>query len=157
MTTHEQSNLAPEWNRVVAALVPRIPSLSIETLVLRRGYVKARARLADNVNHLGSMYAGTLFGMAEMLGGALAWPEFDFAAYLPTVKDLAIRYRRPACSDVIAVASLETPTLQRMRHEAAERGKSQYEVDAVLTDESGSVVASTHGTYLVIAVPPAGA
>ncbi|HZZ46611.1 MAG TPA: PaaI family thioesterase [Pseudonocardia sp.] len=156
MTTEDQANLADEWNRTVAALVPRIPDLGIETLELRRGYVRARASLATNGNHLGSMYAGTLFGMAEMLGGALAWPEFDFSVYLPTVKDLTINYRRPALSDITATAGLETQILDRMRREAAETGRTQYEVDAVLTDGSGDVVARTRGTYLVIALTPPG-
>ena len=32
--------------------------------------------------------AGTLFGMAEMMGGVLLYPSFDFTAYLPTVKEV---------------------------------------------------------------------
>jgi acyl-coenzyme A thioesterase PaaI-like protein len=150
------STLAEEWDRALTTLVPRVPDLNIQTLELRRGYAKARATLAGNGNHYGSMYAGTLFGMAEMLGGALIWADFDFDEYLPTVKHMAIRYRRPAFTDVIAVASLDTSTVERMRHEATTQGKSEFEVDAVLTDTSGEVVVTTHGIYQIIARPRPG-
>lgn len=110
------------------------------------------APLRTNGNHLGSMYAGTLFAMAEMMGGAILFPSVDFEVYLPTVKDLAIRYRRPARSDITAVATLDPETLSRIRDEAREHGRSEYRVDATLADTSGNVVATTHGIYQLLAV-----
>ena len=148
----ERSTLVEDANRYVAHAVPRIADLGIRVVELSPDRAVSHAPLGPNGNHLGSMYAGTLFGMAEMLGGAILFPSVDFAAYLPTVKELSIRYRRPACSDITAVATLDAETLSRIRTEASERGRSEYRVDATLTDTSGNVVATTQGTYQLLAV-----
>jgi hypothetical protein len=65
------------------------------------------------------------------------------------VKDLQIRYRRPATTDVRARAELDAPTIARMQHEAGTAGKAEFVIDAVLTDTSGEVVATTRGTYQI--------
>jgi acyl-coenzyme A thioesterase PaaI-like protein len=148
----ERSTLVEDANRYVAHAVPRIAELGIRVVELTPDRAVNHAPLAPNVNHLGSMYAGTLFGMAEMLGGVILFPSVDFESYLPTVKEISIRYRRPALSDITAVATLDPETLTRIRDEARERGRSEYRVDATLTDTSGNVVGTTYGTYQLLAV-----
>jgi thioesterase domain-containing protein len=146
------STLVEDINRFVARAVPRIAELGIRVVELSPHRAVSRAPLATNGNHLGAMYAGTLFGMAEMLGGALMFASADFEKYLPVVKDLQIRYRRPARSDITAVATLDAETLARITTEARESGRSEYRVDATLTDTEGNVVATTQGTYQLLAV-----
>lgn len=129
--------------------VPAMHQLGIRVAEVGPGYAVATVPLEGNSNHFGSMYAGALFGAAEMLGGAMFFPSFDAARFYPTVKNLQINYRRPAKSDVRAKAELDAATLARMRHEVETAGKAEYVLDAVLTDASGEVVATTHGTYQI--------
>ena len=148
------SELAEAVNRDVAHAVPRIADLGIRVVELTPDRVVTRAPLQTNGNHLGSMYAGTLFGMAEMMGGAIVFPSVNFEEHLPTVKELSIRYLRPACSDITGVVTLDPETLARILDEARERGRSEYRVDATLTDTSGNVVVRTEGTYQLLAISP---
>jgi thioesterase domain-containing protein len=144
---------APELAEFINAgmryAVPAMHRLGIRVLEVRPGYAVAAVPLAGNVNHFGSMYAGALFGVAEMLGGALFFPSFDASRFYPTVKDLQIHYRRPAITDVRAQAELDVATIARMRREVETDGKTEFVLDAVLTATTGDVVATTHGTYQI--------
>lgn len=142
-------------NRYLAQSVPRIIDLDIRVLELRPDRMVTFAPLSTNGNHLGSMYAGTLFGMAELMGGMILMPSVDFETHLPTVKDVAIRYRRPACTDITATATLAPATLDRIRAEAGEQGRAEYQIDATLTDDHGTVVATTTGTYVLLSTAQA--
>jgi acyl-coenzyme A thioesterase PaaI-like protein len=107
------------------------------------------APLAGNVNYQGSMYAGTLFGLGEALGAVVFAANCDLGRFTATVKDVQIRFRRPAMTDVRAEASLDASTVARLKLEADNDGKAEFVLDAQLTDTAGVVVATTHGTYQV--------
>ena len=137
-------------NRYLAHAVPRIVELDIRVIEMRPDRMVTHAPLSTNGNHLGSMYAGTLFGMAELMGGMILMPSIDFDTHLPTVKDLTIRYRRPARSDITATALLDPATLARIRADAEVHGRAEYPIEATLTDVDGNVVATTSGTYVLL-------
>jgi len=145
----EGTDLTALMNTVIEHAVPPMHALGIRVVELRPGHVIGAAPLAGNANHLGTMYAGALFGLAEMLGGALFAASFDVHRFYPTVKDVQIRYRRPTTTDVRAEASLDADTIARLQREIEEHGKAEFELDATLTDEAGVVVATTHGIYQI--------
>lgn len=74
--------------------------------VLEPGYVRLRMPGAGNENHIGSMYAGALFTLAELPGGALFLTSFDSARFYPIVKEMTLRFRRPAKGDIRVEARL---------------------------------------------------
>jgi hypothetical protein len=123
--------------------------LGIRIVELREGFIAGTAPLAGNLNYRGSMYAGTLFGLGEALGAGVFISSFDLSLFTATVKDVQIRYRRPAMTDVRAEASLDASTIARIKREADAAGKTEFVLDAELTDSAGVVVAVTHGTYQV--------
>jgi len=143
------TTLAETFTAALESLVPRMYEMGIRVVDLEEGHAVAAVCLEGNANHYGSMYAGALFGVAEVLGGALFVPSFDLAAYYPTVRELTISYQRPAFSDVRATAMLDTATIARMRTDLEQTGKASYELDAVLTAASGETVATTRGAYQI--------
>jgi thioesterase domain-containing protein len=145
----DEAGLPDRMNAAMWQACPRMHELGIRVVELRAGFVVGAVPLAGNRNHLGTMYAGALFGVAEMLGGALWLPSFDPERFYPTVKDLQIRYRRPATTDVRAQAQLDTATIDRMRRDTEARGKTEFVLDAVLTDTAAEVVATTRGIYQI--------
>ncbi|WP_236737621.1 PaaI family thioesterase [Mycobacteroides franklinii] len=148
-THSDMDALAAMINAGMEHAVPAMHQLGIRVLEVRPGHAVTVVPLAGNSNHIGTMYAGALFGAAELLGGALFFPNFDAARFYPTVKDLQIRYRRPATTDVRARASLGAATIDRMQQEVRITGRTEFVLDAVLTDTSGATVATTHGTYQI--------
>lgn len=115
--------------------------------VLEPGHVRLRMPLAGNQNHIGSMYAGALFTLAEIPGGALFLTSFDAQRFYPIVKEMNLRFRRPATGDIRVEASLTDEEIQRLQKQATEEDKAEYVLQLQLTDDSGEVVAESRGLY----------
>lgn len=115
--------------------------------VLEPGFVRLCMPLAGNQNHIGSMYAGALFTLAEIPGGALFLTSFDTQRFYPIIKEMNLRFRRPATGDIRVEARLEAAEIERLQAEAAETGKAEYVLELALTDNTGEVVAQSRGLY----------
>lgn len=115
--------------------------------LLEPRHVRLRMPLAGNQNHIGSMYAGALFTLAEIPGGALFLTSFDAQRFYPLVKEMNLRFRRPATGDIRVEARLAAEEIQRLQQQASEQGKADYLLQLQLTDDSGEVVAESRGLY----------
>ncbi|MDO9622544.1 MAG: YiiD C-terminal domain-containing protein [Pseudomonas sp.] len=115
--------------------------------VLEPGFVRLCMPLAGNQNHIGSMYAGALFTLAEIPGGALFLTSFDSQRFYPVVKEMNLRFRRPATGDIYVEARLDTEQIERLQSEAQERGKADYLLELQLCDVNGDIVAESRGLY----------
>lgn len=115
--------------------------------VLERGLVRLRMPLAGNENHIGSMYAGALFTLAEIPGGALFLTSFDTQRFYPIIKEMNLRFRRPAMGDISVEAQLASDDIERLQSEASEQGKAEFVLDLQLRDASGEVVVESRGVY----------
>lgn len=133
------------------ASVPILEAMGIRVVEVAPGRAVAELPPEPNVNHFGVTYAGSLFSVAEMLGGLLSLATFDLegelAGFVPVVKESAIRFRRPALGVVRASAELDDVEVARVRREALESGRGGFVLEATLTDAQGEVVATTFGTY----------
>ena len=103
--------------------------------------------LQGNQNHIGSMYAGALFTLAEIPGGALFMTSFDAQRYYPIIKEMNLRFRRPASADIFVEARLSNEQIAEISAQADSAGKADYRLDLELKDASGEVVAISQGLY----------
>jgi acyl-coenzyme A thioesterase PaaI-like protein len=121
----------------------------LQALVLEPRRVRLGMPLAGNANHFGSMYAGALFTVAEIPGGALFLTTFDVTRFYPLIKEMTIRFRRPAFSDVTCEVVLSADESARIAGEAAAFGKSEFVLAGEVRDAAGAVVAETRGVYQI--------
>lgn len=119
--------------------------LKAETL--EPGFVRLCMPLAGNQNHIGSMYAGALFTLAEIPGGALFLTSFDVQRFYPLIKEMNLRFRRPATGDISVEARLSDEEIERLQREATLQGKAEYLLELQLTDATGECVAESRGCY----------
>ena len=136
------------WDQAVAS-VPILEAMGIRIVEARPGFAAAELPPEPNVNHFGVTYAGSLFSVAEMLGGVLSLLSFDLDKMVPVVKTSSIRFRRPAMGVIRAEVSLSDAEIARVQTDARTTGKGEFELEAVLTDASGEVVATTVGIYQI--------
>lgn len=141
----EQTDLA-QATANVHAVVPILGAMGLEVLEAAPGRAAARIPTGPNVNHFGVTYAGSLFSVAEMLGGIIGG-FFDVPGAIPIVKRLEIDFTRPAMTAVTASTTLSEDEQARVQAEAAETGKSNFELLTEVVGEDGTVVARTHGFY----------
>jgi uncharacterized protein (TIGR00369 family) len=136
--------IARQFTEQAIAFVKRS---GLKAEALEPGFVRLRMPLSDNQNHIGSMYAGALFTLAEIPGGALFITSFDSTRFYPIVKEMNLRFRRPATSDIQVEARLAADEIERLQAEALRLGKAEYWLELQLTDTSGEVVAESRGLY----------
>ncbi len=138
------AEIARQFTEDKIAFVKR---MNLKAEVLEPGFVRLRVPLAGNENHIGSMYAGALFTLAEIPGGALFLTSFDASQFYPIVKEMNLRFRRPATGDIVVEARLSAEEIERLQTEAQANGKAEYVLELQLTDGSGEVVALSRGIY----------
>lgn len=129
------------------AAIPILGQMGITLVESGEGRASVSMPAEPNVNHFGVIYAGSLLSAAECLGGVIGFATWPLAGYVPLVKRIEITFLRPALGTVVASACLAEGDAERVRTEALERGKSDFVLEATLTDSSGEVVATTRGVY----------
>lgn len=126
---------------------PFVERTGFEVVELRPGYCRARMPLEPNVNHIGSMYAGALYTLAELPGGALTLATFDASRYYPVVTDMEIHFVAAARTDVEVEVALDDAEVDRIRADADEHGRAKWTLETALTDAHGTVVTRTTNHY----------
>lgn len=119
----------------------------IKVLFMRERHVKLLMPLQGNVNHVGMMYAGSLFTIGEVMGGAIFGASFNMGRYYPLVKEVRIRFRRPAMTDITLEAELSREQVTRIQAELEENGKADFALDLELIDARGEAVSLVQGIW----------
>ena len=145
--TADANQLVDAMNGVIESTIPIAHKMGLKVVEARPGFAATTVPAEGNGNHFGVIYAGVLFTVAEILGGIIPLITFDTAKYFPLVKNLDIQFVAMAKSDVRAQAGLDDETIARVEAEAAERGKADFTLEAVVTDADGQTVATTRGLY----------
>ncbi|RDI61285.1 YiiD C-terminal domain-containing protein [Nocardia pseudobrasiliensis] len=146
-TNSDAPAFADMVNSGLELTIPVAYRMGVRAVEVRPGYASSTVPIEGNGNHFGAMYAGVLFTVAEVLGGAIQLASFDMSKYYPLVKDLQIFFRRPAKSDVRAEAHLSQEEIDRIIADADANGKGEFTLHAKVIDADGTVVAETTGLY----------
>jgi thioesterase domain-containing protein len=140
----------PETVReLVEKKIAFVERMGLKVLELMPGSVKLMAPLRGNENHIGSMYAGALFTLAEIPGGALILVTFDPTRCYPLIKELTIKFLRPAGSDIFTEISISQEEVDRITGEISAKGRAEFVLHGELKDEAGTVVAVSRGLYQI--------
>jgi acyl-coenzyme A thioesterase PaaI-like protein len=137
----------------LVAAVEGIARTGLRIVSLRDRYAKMLMPLEGNINHVGMMYAGSLFTLGEVAGGAIHTVSVDLTRLFPIVKEVSIRFRRPAMTDVTVEVELSAEEASRIQAEALEKGKADFALDLELEDANGEVVSTVSGTWQSRLIP----
>ena len=92
-------------------------------------------------NHLGTVHASALLAVAEAGSGAFLLGRLgDAARFIPVVRRLEAKFRRPASGRVSARAAVEPAEVARWAAELAARGRVSALVPIEVVDTAGVVV-----------------
>jgi thioesterase domain-containing protein len=145
--TADANQVVDMMNGALESTIPIAHKMGVKVVEARPGFAATSVPAEGNGNHFGVIYAGVLFTVAEVLGGIIPLITFDRSKYFPLVKNLDIQFVAMAKSDVRAEATLDDQTIARVEAEAAERGKADFTLEAVVTDADSQTVATTRGLY----------
>ncbi|MBU2550246.1 MAG: thioesterase domain-containing protein [Proteobacteria bacterium] len=133
--------------------VPGIKRTGIRVLDLRERYLKILMPLEGNINHVGMMYAGSLFTLGELPGGVIIMVSYEPGKFVPIVKEVGIRFRRPALTDVTLELEWTKEHADKIEAEALEKGKADFTLDMELKDAGGEAVALVNGIWQIRPMP----
>jgi len=126
----------------------------VQVLTMEPGYVKMMMPLQPNLNHVGTMYAGALFTLAELPGGAIFLTTFDVRKFYPIIKGMDIKFVKPAATDVTVEVKLDLDEAAKIQEIANERGKADYEWECEVKDANGQVVCVSTNRYQLRSTTP---
>lgn len=127
--------------------VPIIAKTGVRITSLKDRYAQIVMPYEPNINHVGIMYGGSLFILAEFSGGVIFYVSFDHTKFFPLIKEISIRYRRPATTDVTLDVALGEAEAREIQEAAEREGKKDWAMDLELKDARGEVVSLVHGTW----------
>jgi len=129
--------------------IPFSQRTGLEAVKMEKDGIELMMPFSPNRNHVGTMYAGALFTLGEMMGGAVAMVYFMENNLIPIVKALNIKFVKPATTDITTTYAMSEDEVQRIISECAQKGKADYSIHLELKDSKGVVVAFTDGLYQV--------
>ena len=115
--------------------------------VAEPGRIRMTMPAGPNGNHIGTMYAGALFTLAELPGGAMFLTTFDATRFYPIIKGMEIRFTKFAKGDISVEVTLPAADVERIEAECAEHGKADFSWECELPDPEGNVVCVTTNHY----------
>lgn len=119
----------------------------LKVLELEKGRVKCLMPFAGNGNHIGTMYAGALYTLAEIPGGALFLSSFDVARYFPIVREQTIKFLKPVKGDVTIEITISDARIAELQAEADAKGKAEFVLEGEIKTADGEVAATSSGVY----------
>ena len=130
-------------------LVEAIKRTGIRVTGLRDRYAKMVMPLEGNVNHVGMMYAGSLFTLGEFTGGIISGVSFDISRFFPLVKEVSIKYVAPVTTDATLEFSFTEEEARRIQDEADEKGKADFTLELEIKNASDETAALVTGTWQI--------
>jgi thioesterase domain-containing protein len=132
---------------MLEGIIKIVDTMGIRIVEMWDRHVKILLPLEPNINHIGTMYAGSLFTAGEFIGGPLFIACFDYTRFFPIVKAMNIQFRRPAATDVTVEANLSTEEVDAIQREADAQGKADWKMDLEIKDQAGVVCCLLQGVW----------
>jgi thioesterase domain-containing protein len=142
--------ISDEYKDLVSYLekaIKIIEKMGMRILDFQKQSVKIMLPKEPNVNHIGTVYAGSLFSLADFAGGVLFYSTFDLRKYYPLLKEVTITFKRPATTDITVEASMTPEQAEGIKKIADETGKADWALDIELKDEQGNVCCIAHANF----------
>ncbi len=132
---------------MLESIVRIVSAMEIRIVEMWDRHAKVLLPLKPNVNHIGTIYAGSLFTAGEFIGGPIFIASFDYNRFYPIVKAIDIQFKRPAITDVTVEANLSPDEVNAIQKEADEKGKADWKMNLEIKDQAGVVCCLVQGTW----------
>jgi len=116
--------------------------IGMEPGAARGGFLVSLPAGTQYTNHIGTVHASALLALAEAASGVFLSERLEThsAEFIPLVRRVEAKFRRPATGRVSARATVAAGEVQRWASEMATRGRVLAGVTVEVVDESGSII-----------------
>lgn len=139
--------LSPEvLTQMMHTTIPAVGRLGVVVEAARAGEVRLRIPIEGNTNHFGTMYAGALFAVVELVGGLLPLSVVG-PAYTPIVTDVHVRFQAAAKTDITVHTRMDPEQLRALAATADAEGLAHFVMDVEGKDANERTVITFQGDY----------
>lgn len=132
------------------AQIPLAKSMGVRVAAAEADRVVLTAPLAENHNHLGTAFGGSLNAMAVLTGYAFLWLRLADRDAHVVVRRSNIDYRRPVTGEIRAVCtSPDEAAMADFQKRFAQKGKARITLEVTI-EEGGEVCVAFQGEYVAL-------
>jgi thioesterase domain-containing protein len=132
---------------MLESTVKIIEKMGIRIVEMQDRHVKVMLPYEPNINHIGSVYAGSLFSVGEYIGGPLYFASFDTTRFYPIVKAVNIQFKKLAVTNMTVEATLSKADVDAIQAEAEAKGKADWKMNLEIKDQAGTVCCLLQGVW----------
>lgn len=106
------------------------------------------------LNHLGTVHASAQLALAEASSGEFLIRAFGpDSGFIPVVRRLESKFRKPANGSITSTVSAPPETLEQLRADLAAKGRAIVSIAVELHDESGAHTLSATIEWFITKLP----
>lgn len=138
---------------LVKQLLPLAKFMDVQVLDATDGHYRCKVPLNEQTkNHFNSVHAAIQWAGAELLGGLIWIQNQPSSDYRFVMKEMTIRFLKPAMDDIEACAQFDAAQVSAMKSALQETGRHDFELNAEIKNKHGDVLATTTGCYAIRAL-----
>jgi thioesterase domain-containing protein len=130
--------------------IDTLKNMGLTVLEQTPNFLKVSMPKAGNGNHLGCVYAGAIFSLAEFPFGMMCIHKFGMHEFVPVVGEVTIRYLAPAVSDLVVELSIPDEEWETIARETKAHGKFKIVKEIEIKDSQGKVNSIARATYFTL-------
>lgn len=114
--------------------------------------LKVEMPYEGNSNHLGGVYAGAIFTLAEFPFGVMCINKFDMKNIVPVVGEVTIRFIAPSNGSLTVEVNVSDDQWAEIERETKAKGKFKLIKEIEVRDQQGKLISVAKATYFTLAV-----
>jgi acyl-coenzyme A thioesterase PaaI-like protein len=132
--------------------IETLKNMGLKVLVESPNTLKIAMPREGNSNHLGGVYAGAIFTLAEFPFGMMCINKFGMSEIVPVIGEITIRFLAPAIGDLTVELTVADEEWDEIERETKAHGKFKIIKDIEVKDAQGKVNTILKATYFTLAV-----
>lgn len=137
-------------NEEAMKLNPMLSRMNLSFIEAGANRCTVELPLEGSTNHVGTVYAGALFALAEFPFGLMFMQRFGMDKMYPVVGNMEIRFTAPAMTNTRVTLEISEERWKEIEEETLSKGKYKIMLPMELKDTNGTVVAKTEATYFSV-------
>ena len=134
---------------MIEETIPWIKDSGMTVETLEERHVVLRLPKDRHLNHVGIVYAGSLFMLMEVAGAALFGCTYPLEKYVPINKEMSIKFLRMGITDIFCELSIPAEEAAEKLKPIEEKGKGEWTLEMDCKDLDGNVVATSVCHYYI--------
>jgi hypothetical protein len=129
--------------------IPWVKASGLNAEVLEARHAVLRLPKEGHLNHVGIVYAGSLFMLMEIGGAALFGCTYPLGKYIPINKEMSIKFLKMGTTDILCDLSISEEKAAEMIRPIDEKGKGEWVLEMDCRDTEGNVFATSVCHYYI--------